>query len=301
MSEDFAAVSPFTITIPAGAVRGSGSFSLSPAQDSQDELDETVTIAGTLSDPNLAALDAVIEDDDAVPTLSLQLSPASIGEDGGETRVTASLSHASSVATTVAVSVVPEGPATDEDLVLSAAMLTIAAGSTTSADAAVITAVDNDVDSAGKTVTVDAEAENSLGVSGPEAVALRITDDDERGVELSAGRVLVNDGETAFYTVRLSSEPVGEVLVVPVLEGIHSDVTVIETPRFDASNWKMAQTVTVSAAEDPDANDDLAVIRHFVEVADYENLVAGSVTVEVDDDEVPVGRNLAFGESGIGG
>ncbi len=128
-------------------------------QDSQDELDETVTIAGTLSDPNLAALDAVIviEDDDAVPTLSLRLSPASIGEDGGESRVTASLSHASSVATAVAVSVVPEGPATDEDLVLSAAMLTIAAGSTTSADAAVIAAVDNDVDSAGKTVTVDAE------------------------------------------------------------------------------------------------------------------------------------------------
>ena len=150
-----------------------------------------------------------------------------------------------------------------------------------------ITAVDNDVDSAAKTVTVDAEAENSLGVSGPEAVALRITDDDERGVELSAGRVLVNEGETAVYAVRLSSEPVGEVSVVPFLEEVHSDVTVVETLRFDASNWKMAQTVTVSAAEDPDANDDLAVIRHAVAGADYENLVAGSVTVEVDDDEVP--------------
>ena len=129
VSEDFAAVSPFTVTISAGAVRGSGSFSFSPVQDSQDEPDETVTIAGTLSDPNLAVLDAVvvIEDDDAVPTLFLRLLPASIGEDGGESRVTASLSYASSVATTVFVSAQPEGPARDGDLVLSAATLTVAA------------------------------------------------------------------------------------------------------------------------------------------------------------------------------
>ena len=52
-----------------------------------------------------------ITDDDAKPTVTLLLSDASIAEDGGVTTVTASLSHPSSVATTVTVSVSPDSPA----------------------------------------------------------------------------------------------------------------------------------------------------------------------------------------------
>lgn len=83
--EDYAAVAPFTITIPAGAVSGSETITLVPTQDSVDEPDETITLLGADTEPALPVLDArvTIEDDDAVPTFLLSLSDASIAEDGG--------------------------------------------------------------------------------------------------------------------------------------------------------------------------------------------------------------------------
>ena len=84
-----------------------------------------------------------ITDDDASPTVTLSLSDTSIAEDGGVTTVTASLSHASSVATTVTVSVSPDSPAVAGDYALSANQaLTIAAGQTASTGAVTVTGVE---------------------------------------------------------------------------------------------------------------------------------------------------------------
>ena len=52
-------------------------------------------------------------------------------------------------------------------------------------------------------------------------------------------------------------------------------------------NWSTAQTVTVSAAHDSDALDDVAVIGHAVSGGDYGVVTAASVDVAVDDDETP--------------
>ena len=99
-----------------------------------------------------------ITDDDASPTVTLSLSDASISEDGGVTTVTASLSHPSSVATTVAVSVSPDSPAVAGDYEISANQeLTIAAGQTASTGVVTVTGVGNDVDAADRTVQVKGE------------------------------------------------------------------------------------------------------------------------------------------------
>ena len=45
--DDFLAVPDFTLTIPAGASSGTGTFTLAPVDDAVDELDETVTVSGT--------------------------------------------------------------------------------------------------------------------------------------------------------------------------------------------------------------------------------------------------------------
>ena len=45
--DDFLAVPDFTLTIPAGAPSGTGTFTLAPVDDAVDELDETVTVSGT--------------------------------------------------------------------------------------------------------------------------------------------------------------------------------------------------------------------------------------------------------------
>ena len=97
--------------------------------------------------------------------------------------VTASLDHASSVATTVTISVGPDSPATDSDYNLSSnKVLTISAGATASTGTVTVTAVDNDVDMADKTVQVKGDASNTLGVTDPSDVSLTLEDDDTRGV-----------------------------------------------------------------------------------------------------------------------
>ena len=66
-----------------------------------------MTVDGTTTVTGFAVTGTTvgITDDDASPTVTLSLSDTSISEDGGATTVTASLSHPSSVATTVTVSV----------------------------------------------------------------------------------------------------------------------------------------------------------------------------------------------------
>ena len=105
--------------------------------DQVDEPNETLTVTLSNQTSGVSITDAVatgtITDDDATPTVSLGLSPASIGEDGGVSTVTASLSGTSSEAVEVTVSASPVNPATNTDYTLSAnRKLTIAAGSTAS-------------------------------------------------------------------------------------------------------------------------------------------------------------------------
>ena len=94
--------------------------------------------------------------------MTLNLSPASISENGGVSTVTATLSAATTAATTVTVSAVPVSPATTADFTPSQnTTLTIAAGANSSTGTVTITAVDNDVDAANKRITVSGSVTGS--------------------------------------------------------------------------------------------------------------------------------------------
>ena len=294
---DFATVTAFTITIPANSLSHTGTFSLDPTQDAVDEPDETVAIDGSTSVSGLSVTDTTVKitDDDDMPTVTLALSQSSIAEadDGStnnaeehKTTVTASLNRASSVQTTVTISVAPDSPATGSDYTISAnKVLTIAAGATASTGTVTITAADNDIDAADKTVKVKGDAANTVGVTDPTDVTLTIADDDERGVTLSSDSLTVNEGSSNTYTVKLDSQPTASVTVTPSHSSGDSDVTVSGPLTFTTSNWSETQTVTVSAAQDGDAGDDTAEIAHTVTGGDYASVTAGSVSVTVDDDE----------------
>ena len=95
------------------------------------------------------------------------------------TTVTAALSGASSEAVTVTVSASPSSGATVADYALSTnRTLVVAAGSTASTGAVTLTAVNNDVQAADKTVTVSGAASGGNGVSAPAGLTLTITDND---------------------------------------------------------------------------------------------------------------------------
>ena len=294
---DFAAVSNFTITIPANALSQTGTFSLDPTQDTVDEPDESVAVTGTTTVGNFSVTGATVEitDDDAAPTVTLSLSRTSIDEtdDSGTTNVTenrtavtATLNHTSSVETRITISVDPDSPATASDYTTGTnQVLTVAAGATASTGTVTITAVDNDIDAADKTVKVKGDASNTVGITDPADATLTLADDDTRGVVLSATDLEVNEGDSGTYTVALTSQPTAAVTVTPSRSSGDTDVTVSGALTFAASDWGAAQTVTVSAAQDSDAADDSAVIAHSVGGGDYASFAAGSVSVSVDDDE----------------
>ena len=110
---DFTAVANVTLTIPAGSTSGTATVTLPPIDDNIDEPDETVRVTGTSGTTGLTVnqpsggLTVTITDNDATPTVTLVLTPASISENGGQSTVTATLDHPSSQATTVTVSAAP--------------------------------------------------------------------------------------------------------------------------------------------------------------------------------------------------
>ena len=287
---DFTAVADVELTIASGAVSGTGSFTLTPAADTVDEPDETVSVGGTMTVSGLSVTGTTVKitDDDATPAVTLELSDDSIGEDGGEATVTAKLNHASSDETTVEVSAVAVSPAVAGDLTLSAnKMLTIAAGATASSGDVTITGVANAVDAADKSVTVKGEGTNTQGVTDPVDVTLTLEDDDTRGVEVDPTTLTVNEAAGKSYTVVLESEPTGDVVVRAARESGSTDVSVSPTSlTFTSGTWDEKQTVTVSAGSDLDAVNDSAVIGHTVSGGDYGSETASHVAVQVDDDEV---------------
>ena len=105
------------------------------------------------------------------------------------------------------------------------------------------------------------------------------------GVTVSATTLTVTEGTSATYTVVLDTQPTGPVTVTPSRSSGDADVTVSGALTFTPLTWSAPQTVTVTAGQDADGDDDAAVIGHAVGGADYVGVTAASVDVTVDDDE----------------
>ena len=84
----FAPVAPFTLTIPAGHTSAAAVITVAPEDDYTDEIDETVTVAGTAA-LTVAPATLTLVDDDATSTkLHWTISPLEIPEGAGPTEVT---------------------------------------------------------------------------------------------------------------------------------------------------------------------------------------------------------------------
>ena len=270
---DYVAITSGTLTFAAGDTEKTVTVTVNG--DTTDEPNETIVLR--LSSPSNARLSGgvqtldgtgTINDDDATPTVTLALSPASIDEDGGSTSgrstVTATLSGASSQDVTLTVAAAAVSPAVAGDYTLSGTTLTIAAGVTTSVGTVTITAVDNNVDAADKTVTVSATASGGNGVSDPDDVSLTITDDDVPELSIAAGTA-VTEGTAASFTVNADIAPAANLTV---------NVDVDTTAGFAASGTTGRKTFTFRAGR----TSETYTVNTQTDTADE---VDGSVTVTV--------------------
>ena len=106
-----------------------------------------------------------------------------------------------------------------------------------------------------------------------------ITDDDTAGVAIEPTTLSVLAGRSNEYTVRLDTQPTGEVSVT-ISGHAATDVTLDKTElTFTVGNWSMAQTVTVSAAEN--AATGRVTLAHAASGADYGSITADPVVVSV--------------------
>ncbi len=151
------------------------------------------------------------------------------------------------------------------------------------------TATDDDVDDDSRQVIVRFDTSSLDNVAAGNPATVRITDDDTRGVTVSAAVLTVDEGLSDSYDVVLTSEPTDDVSVA-ITAPAGSDISVDpETLTFTTTDWSSPKTVTVSAAaDDMDAEDDTGTITHAVSGGDYGSVSVGSVSVTVDDDEVSV-------------
>ena len=269
---DFSEVGDITVTIAANQTSGTGTFVLEPANDDIDEPAETVLVTGATTASGLSVapssgLTVTIEDDDATPEPTLVLDSDSIGEDAGESTVSATLDRPSSAVTTIVVSATPVSPAEADDFTLSSnKTLTIAAGDTTSTGTVTITGVNNSDAEAAKSITVTGAAMNNHGVTQPSSRTLTITDD-----------------ETSSAKVTLTVSPTS---VAEDATGTDRTVTVTATLDGDSRSENTEVTVSVAAGTAVEGTD-------FSAVNDFTLTIAGGATSGTATfDLVPLDDNI---------
>ena len=121
------------------------------------------------------------------------------------------------------------------------------------------------------------------------SVNVTVFDGDNAEASVSTDAVTVTEGESAGYTIKLGSRPVGgSVTVTLSLTSTSSpDISIDPTVlTFTADNWEDAQTVIVSAADDKDTKPDTGTITHMISGANFDDATLPDVAVTVIEDDM---------------
>ena len=277
---------PSALTFATSTWSRAQTVTVSAAED-DDAADGQTTIAHTAASGDsgyngitLPPLTATENDND---TASVTVTPArlTVNENASAT-YTVVLDTLPTAAVTVAAA---KQSGDDADLTLAPASLTFTTGNWNTAQTVTVSAAD-DVDPNHGTATI---AHTASGASEYASISIasvtaREADDDTPGVKVSPNALAVKENGSATYTVELNTQPRGNVTVRLSRTG-DSDLTVVPTALiFTTANWSTAQTAIVSAADDDDADDGKASIRHRTSGSGYSGLTATLTATEEDDD-----------------
>ena len=252
------------------------------AGEDDDGANDAATLLHTASGGDYAgetASVAVTVTDDE--TVGLTLSTTALGvAEGDDGEYTVRLATQPTAQVTVAIT----GQA-GTDLTLDTASLTFTTATWNTAQTVTVSAGEDD-DADNDTATLVHTASGGGYASETAELSVTVTDDESVGIVLSTSSLGVAEGEDAAYTVRLATEPTAQVTVA-VTGHSGTDLTLdTASLTFTTATWNTAQTVTVSAGEDDDANNDTATLLHTASGGDYAGETA-ELAVTVTDDETP--------------
>ena len=261
-----------------------------PADHPSTGVDGPADAVGTLDDRRGITANFRRSSSSPTPRVGLTMSPYWLAENGGVSKVTATLHRPSSADTTVTVSASPSDAVT----LSGSRTLTIPAGRTVSVDSVTITGVDNGDQTGDVSVAVSATAANtsSLGVIAPEPVELAIADDETTPVvtlSLSSSEIAEHEG-WAFVTAMLDSRSSADTIVSVSTE----PAELIEQREGNTLTIPAGQTESIGFGVSFQAvdNDELAEATQTVTVSgtsENPHGVAGpeNVTLTIIDDEAP--------------
>ena len=240
---DYAAVTGFDVTIAAGKTSGTGTFTLTPTDDTEIEGDEAITVAGTSGVLTVNGTSMTLVDDDKTE-ITLTVDPAKVAEDAGATTVTVTAStdgDTFKTARTVRVAVGTGGdsavPGTDYAAVAKFD-LAISAGATGGKATFTLTPTDDTLFEGDETITVAGTA-TGLTVTG---TSMTLTDDDDPSLTLTADPSSV--AETAGAT------------------------TVTVTASTGGVTFDQDQTVTVKVGK---SGDSAKSVKDYAAVSDFDH------------------------------
>ncbi|MYJ09665.1 MAG: hypothetical protein F4086_05070 [Gemmatimonadetes bacterium] len=222
--------------------------------------------------------------DDDVAGITIDLDSVTVDEDGGEAAYTVVLATEPTGAVTVTPSSsVPENAAVDD-------VLTFTPSNWDRPQLVTVTGVNDAIDNDGDRTATVSHAIAGGGYDGVAAadVSVKVTDDDVAGITIDPDSVTVaENGGQDTYTVVLATEPTGTVTVTP-LSSAPDAATAGGVVTFTPSNWRDAQTVTVTGVNDDidNAEDRTATISHTVSGGGYDALPTADVPVTVTDDDM---------------
>ena len=252
-----------------------------------------------LTSAETAAVVAAAAENTAAVTIGFRLvspMPTAV-EGGGGLLVAVEVSPAPNGSLSIPITATGGDGAEAGDFTISPETLTFDSGET--AKNVTVTAVDDAVDDDGETVTLGFGTlpSSASTVETPQAtLTVGLTDNDERGVRVSKESMTVPEGGSGTYTVVLGSEPTASVTVT-VTTGLGDTGLAVEPARltFTGTSWSVAQTVTVSAAEDANAVvEPVVTLAHAAAGGDYEGAEVAGVAVRVTENDTPT---LAIGDA----
>ena len=227
---DYAAVADLDVEIEAGDTSGSGTFTLTPKQDTLVEGDEAISVDGTSTGLTVNGTSATITDDDTKPVVNLSVKPASVSESASATSVTvtATFSNTSTYGEdkTVSVTVGDSGDSATSGTDYAAATgfdVTIAKGTTSGTATFTLTPTSDTLVEGDETISVDGTS-TGLTVNGTDVT---LTDDDSSDITLTANPSSVSENAGA------------------------TEVTV--TAATDGSTFATDQTISVTVGDSTDS------------------------------------------------
>ena len=296
-------VSPTVLTFTPDDWSQPQTVTVTALEDDDAVADDPVVLTHTASGPDQvdvsdAGVEVVVAEDDS-QRVSVSAGELTI-EEGATASYTVGMDAEPTGTVTVTVEV-PEGA----ELLVSPTMLTFTPDNWSQPQTVTVTALEDDDAVADDPVVLIHTASGPDQVDVSDAgVEVSISEDDTQGVELSEQALTVAEGKTGTYSVVLTSKPTADVrLEVQVPEG--AEISAAPTAlTFTPENWRLPQTVTVTAAPDEDAMvDDPVVLIHTVSGGDYGGVYGGAIEVSIAETDTTIisigGSSAAEGDGAM--